>query len=408
MIERVAGPFALVAWLAAVLGAIGAVGLRVADPVPQLPSTFGFGEVALVSFAVLGVSFASVGGLLMVRRPRNSVGWLMVMVGIGFAVGVFFAALTFSLAAHHSSIGGLDYAVTAWLTVLFTTALGGLVFVIAFIFPTGRGQSPAWDRVLIGLVLFSPVMLLFTFLLRPGPLHVFPTIDNPFGIGPDVRPWLGPDVSARISAMSAVLVPVTIWSLVTRYRAADRLERQQLKWFGLACAVTIAALAVAGVSATFSKNPPEFGLALFGFAGALVPVAIGMAILRYHLYDIDRLISRTISYAIVTGVLLVLFGISIVALQALLADITQRDTIAVAASTLAVLAVSQPILRRVGRAIDRRFDRARYDAERTAVAFAGRLRDDIDMERITSDLVTTTTNALAPSRTGIWLREGPR
>jgi hypothetical protein len=133
-----------------------------------------------------------------------------------------------------------------------------------------------------------------------------------------------------------------------------------------------------------------------------------MAILRYHLYDIDRLISRTISYAIVTGVLLVLFGISIVALQTLLADITQRDTISVAASTLAVLAVSQPILRRVGRAIDRRFDRARYDAERTAVAFAGRLRDDIDMERITSDLVTTTTNALAPSRTGIWLREGPR
>ena len=397
--------YASVGALTAVAGAVGAIVLRIVDPSPVLPSTFGFGDTALVGFAVLGVSFASVGALLVVRRPGNIIGWIMVAIGIGYAVGVFWAAVTFSLAAHPSAIPWLDLRATAWLTVLFTS-IGGLVFALGFIFPTGRGQTPTWDRWLKVAAVLSPVMFISVFLIRPGALHVFPTIDNPFGFGLDLRPWLGEDVSERISAMAVFFVPLVVWSIVDRYRRAGRVERQQIKWVGLATALTIAALGIAGASASLSDRPSEFGLALFGFAGALIPVAIGIAILRNGLYDIDRIISRTLSYAAVTAILGVVFIGLILLSQGLLAGITGNRGIPVAISTLAVFALFQPVLRRVRRAVDRHFDRARYDGERTAGAFAERLRWETDMERVTGDLRATVADAVSPSGLDIWLRAG--
>ena len=174
----------------------------------------------------------------------------------------------------------------------------------------------------------------------------------------------------------------------------------------MATAMTIAVLALTGVTASLVKDPPEIGLALFGFVGALVPVAIGVAILRYGLYDIDRIISRTLSYAIVTGVLGAVFVGVIVLLQTVFTGVTGSDGIPVAISTLAVFALFQPVLRRVRRTVDRRFDRAIVDAEATAEAFAGRLRDETDLAAVTADLTMTTRTALAPATLGIWLRGG--
>lgn len=131
---------------------------------------------------------------------------------------------------------------------------------------------------------------------------------------------------------------------------------------------------------------------------------MGVAILRYRLYEIDRLISRTIGWAIVTGLLVAVFAGAVVGLQALLAGFTQGQTLAVAASTLVAFALFQPVRRQVQRAVDRRFDRARYDAERTAGAFADRLRDETDIETVTADLTATTRAALAPAGLGIWIR----
>jgi hypothetical protein len=257
-------------------------------------------------------------------------------------------------------------------------------------------------------------MFLTVFLLRPGPLHVFPTIDNPIGIGPDLRPWLGDHVSARVSAMAVVLLPFVVWSIVSRYRLAAQVERQQLKWFGLATAATIATLALAGFSASLSNRPPEIGLALFGFAGAFVPLSIGIAILRYRLYDIDRLISRTLGYAIITGLLALVFLGLIALLLAFLATFAQDlvpfssgRTLAVALATLVVFALFQPIRHRVQGAVDRRFDRARYDTQRMADAFAGRLRDEVDIATVTADLDATVRAAVRPTTLGLWVR-GPR
>ena len=396
--------FATVGWIAAIAGGVGAIALRRLDPAPILANNFGFGDLSLVGFEVLGVAFASVGAVLMLRRPGNAVGWLMVIIGAGNALAGFTAAATYSAAARSAEVGDTTVGIIGWFAALFST-MGGLILGLGFIFPTGRGHTPAWDRfVRLATV---PLLIGLTLpLLQPGPLNVFPTVENPFAVGPDLRGMFGLRVSPIAAFPLMLLFPLLTASMVTRYRMADAVERHQLKWFVVSMCMSVAGIGFAGSAAILSGDPPgEAGLAVFGFAGALVPVAIGFAILRYRLYEIDRIISRTIAYTVVTGVLATTFGGTILLLQAILSTFTQGQTIAVAASTLAVYALFQPVLRRVRRAVDRRFDRARYDAERTAAAFSERLRDEVDMERVTSDLTMTTGVALGPASIGIWIRQ---
>ena len=237
MIRRLARPFAIVGSLIALAAAAAAFILRIVDPAPLLPGSFGFGPTALVGMELLGVTFAVVGALLVIRRPGNAVGWVMVLIGDGYALGGLGAAITASAAADGPA-GATTAALAGWFTV-FVTTIGGLVFALGFIFPTGRGHSPAWDRFIRLAAVWFPIASLFVFLIRPGPLHLFSTIDNPFGFGPDLRPFLGPNVSQSVAAFSAVAVPLLAFSLVSRYRMADTIGRQQLKWFVLAILVTI-------------------------------------------------------------------------------------------------------------------------------------------------------------------------
>jgi hypothetical protein len=394
----------------AVASAIGAVALRRIDPVPLLPSRFGFGDIALVGFEVMGVAFASVGALLVVRRPRNAVGWCLLLVGVGYAGGGFFAAVASSAAALGTDSGRQLAGATGWLTLLLTT-IGGLVFALPFIFPTGRGHTPRWDRAIRWSVVpgtFTLLLLLF----QPGELHVFTTLRNPLGIGPDLRPIIGLTFSEVVPLLACVFVPVVAFAIVTRYRASNRAEQQQLKWFLVAMFISIAGIGLGLAGAALSKEPPgEIGLAVFGFAGALVPVAIGIAILRHGLYDIDRIISRTLGYAVVTGLLAVVFVGVILLLgrvpaalaQGLIPD-EQWTSIGVAISTLVAFALFQPVRRRVQRAVDRRYDRARYDADRTVRAFSSRLRYDVDLAAVSQEIVDTATTAVRPTSVTLWLR----
>ena len=395
--------FASIGVALAIGGALGAIALRIVDPVPHVPSSFGFSDAALVGFEFLGITFAAVGAILVVRLPRNTVGWVMVLIGDGYALAGLTAAVTFSAVADGPA-GAATASFAGWLTVLFTT-IGGLVFGLGLIFPTGRGHTPAWDRLLRFGAMATPLMFTIIFLIRPGPLHVFPTIDNPFGIGPDLRSVFGPDASSVIAGSAAFFVPLIIWAIVSRYRMAGRVGRQQLKWFILSMLLALGAVAVTGFSAMVTGQAPEVGLVIFGYAGALIPIAIGIAILRHHLYDIDRIVSRTIAYAIVSTILGFVVGGVIVLLSTALAAYTEGQTIAVAASTLIAFAAFQPVLRRVRAGVDRRFDRARYDAERTVAEFADRLRDQIDLADLSSDLDATIHEAIAPRSFGIWLRD---
>lgn len=401
MMRRLARPYAVVGWVSALVGAFGAFTLRIVDPVPLLPGVFGFGDTALVGLELLGVTFASVGALLVVRRPGNAVGWCMVLIGDGYALGGLSAAITGSAVADGPA-GAATAGVAGWLTVFFTT-MGGLVFGLGLIFPTGRGHTPAWDRLVRLGALTFPVMSAVIFLIRPGPLHLFTTIDNPFGIGPDLRPLFGPKVSRVLAATSAAFVPFLALSLASRYRMAGAIGRQQLKWFVHSLLVTVGGVGLAALGALASKQPQEAGLVVFGFAGALVPVAIGIAILRYHLYDIDRLISRSLGYAFVTGVLVAVFAATAIGLSALLGLLAQGETLAVAASTLFVFALFGPLRRRAQSAVDRRFDRSHYDASQTVQALTAHLRDDVDNDRVEADVLSVVDRTFHPTKASVWL-----
>jgi len=406
MMQRLATPYAIIGLVAALVGAVGAIVVRIVDPVPLQPGMFGFSVAALGGLELLGVTFALVGALLVVRVPGNAVGWCMVVIGDGHTLGGLAAAVTGSAVADGPA-GVATAGVAGWLTVLFIS-IGGMVFGLGFIFPTGRGHTPPWDRLIRLGAVMTPVMLVFLFLIRPGPLQLFPTIDNPFGVGPDLRPLFGPQVSRTLAAGVMAILPLLALSLASRYRMADAIGRQQLKWFVLALLVTIGGIGAAFLAALVSEQPPEAGLVVFGYAGALVPVAIGIAILRYRLYDIDRLISRSLSYTIVTGVLAAVFAGTAIGLSTLLGSLAQGESLTVAASTLIVLGLFGPLRRRAQATVDRRFDRSLYDASVTVQAMSARLRDDVDLERVEADVLGVVDRTFHPTQAGLWLRGASR
>ena len=203
-------------------------------------------------------------------------------------------------------------------------------------------------------------------------------------------------IATLITFVAAI---VAVWQ---RFRGGSSIERQQVKWL-----VAVVVVGAVVFPASFVIKDPVVSniLSIIGIVAFFgLPAVIGMAILRYRLYEIDRIISRTVGYGIVTALLGAVFVASILLLQAALQRFTQGQTVAVAASTLVVFALFQPVRRRVQTAVDRRFDRARYDAERTAEAFAGRLRAETDMSAVTSDLAATTKATVAPRSLSIWLR----
>jgi hypothetical protein len=214
MMRRLARPYAIGGLLAALVGATGAITLRIVDPVPIIPDALGFSDLALVGFEFLGVTFASIGALLIVRLPENAVGWLMVLIGAGNALAGLTAAVTFSAVADGPA-GAATASYAGWLSGLFVM-IGALVIGLGFIFPTGRGHTPGWDRLnRIGLVIFLFILVVLI-LFRPGPLQVVPSIDNPFGIGPDIRSVFGPQISTLVAGAGLVLVPFLVWSIVSR------------------------------------------------------------------------------------------------------------------------------------------------------------------------------------------------
>jgi hypothetical protein len=207
-----------------------------------------------------------------------------------------------------------------------------------------------------------------------------------------------------LAAATLPLALVTaVAAVVVRFRRARGIERQQLKWF-VAANVLFAVLMLASFL-DGATEPTVFDIGAF-VSLSFPPLAIGIAVLRYRLYEIDRIISRTLGWAIVTGILVAVFAGHVVGLQALLAGFTQGQTLAVAGSTLVAFALFQPVRRRVQRAVDRRFDRARYDGERIAQAFAARLRGEVDLDAAQTALASTAASALQPSSAGVWLRRG--
>ena len=273
---------------------------------------------------------------------------------------------------------------------------------VPLLFPTGTLPGPRW-RLPVGLLVVLSGIGQVAWAVRPSWAQNGQVLVSPIAINgwPD---FLQPFVDA-IPLELLALIALAVAGLIARYRRGDRIERLQIRWYGAAVAVCGAGLAGVMVEFAFRKGDGLLVSGFVAYAGILaMPIAIGIAVLRYRLFEIDRLISRTIGWALVTGVLVAIFAVGVLALQALLAGFTQGQTLAVAASTLLAFALFQPVRRRVQSAVDRRFDRARYDGERTAAAFADRLRDQVDLASLTGDIADVVDTALRPGTIGVWLR----
>jgi hypothetical protein len=366
-----------------------------------MPSAPGNILVVVPLFNATCVLQSLVGGLIEWRRPGHTIGRLLMLSGpaYGFVSAVWTTADTLETV--------LDphlYLVVSWGVVLLSYPVIALMAGwVPLLFPTGSLPGPRW-RIPVALLIVLSGIGLGAWATRPGPV-VRPEYVNPFG----VAGWPGmlqPFVDLVPLEMLALLA-LGAAAVITRYRRGDRIERLQIRW--LASAVTVIAVGMTATVVSFAlgnNNPPiTLATTLIAYAGILLmPVAIGIAILRYRLFEIDRIISRTIAWAVVTGLLLGLFAASVVGLQAILADVNQGETLAVAASTLVAFVLFQPVRRRVQSIVDRRFNRGRYDAEETAAAFAERQRDQMDIAGLKVDLTGTISSALHPRAVGVWIR----
>lgn len=375
---RLRGLPAAIVWLGALIdvGLMVTVLVNVAVPPIYLPALL-----------TMPTSLGFVGALVATRRPRNPIGW------------IFWAA---GLIVSFAGAGTEAWAGTSVLVVWIGNAitLPTIVAVVLFVpllFPTGGLPARSW-RPLAAFMVVGLATLMLLKMFSPGPLGDT-GIENPFAIAA-----LGPLLDALRAASGVIVVisfALAVVAPVWRYRRGGPVERQQLKWFAATTATAAISLPVSAI-----RIPVISDLAWAGglLALGLMPLAIGMAILRYRLYEIDRIISRTISYGVVTAMLVAVFATVVVGLQTVLTPFTGGDTLPVAASTLVVFALFQPLRRRVQSAVDRRFDRARYDGERTAAAFAARLRDEVDLESVVADLRAVVGASLQPGSASIWIR----
>jgi len=345
-------------------------------------------------FLVLAVTFGVVGARVVTRDPSNRVGWAVwlqpTLIALSGA-GVGYAQL--SVDQHDASLPGTT--MLAWaggsslvLFILLTALL------IPLLFPTGRLRSARW-RPVAAIAAAAIGLTMAGMLLDPAPL--LPGVANPIGV-PGAEQILE---SMRQLGAVCILVslPLVVASVVVRFRQGGSVEREQVKWFAAGVLVPatllVASLAMQDIEWLWVASVAGLGL---------IPVAIGIAVLRYRLYEIDRIISRTIGWALVTGILVAVFTGLVVALQAVLAPVTNENTLAVAGSTLVAAALFQPLRRRVQRAVDRRFDRARYDGQRTLDAFAEQLRNEVDLNTLLTSLATTASDAVLPAGSSVWLR----
>jgi hypothetical protein len=336
------------------------------------------------------------GGLIAARRPDNRYGWLWLAVGLVLAVQAF--AMAYAAVAEAARPDGPPgMAVAAWAFGLAFTAFLSLFPFVFLLFPTGRLPSRRWRLWAWAIIVVGALTLVAT-AFNPG--TAAEGVANPFGVGGWLGGILGNVVDPGIGLL-ALAIAVSALSLLLRFRRARGVERQQLKWFAYAAALLAAFL----ISQTL-------GLQTFGLVDLLVETlifagvyaGIGIAVLRYRLYEIDRLVNRTLVYGALTALLGLVYAVGVFGLGSLLNPAGEESALAVAASTLAVAALFQPARRRVQRVVDRRFNRRRHDAAQTIQAFGAHLRDQVDLDTLSAELLAVVDQTMEPTKASLWLR----
>jgi uncharacterized membrane protein YfcA len=355
-------------------------------------------EPAAFPLAAAALTAATVGAVLASRRPHHPVGWLLLAIGLSQQ----FSNLATDYVHYGVMVRPDGLPAASYLTGFYNSGTIVMVACIGFVMlltPTGSLPSPRW-RWWARVVIAATVVLVLSAALTPHPLEPEdPTFQSPLAAPPALSDLLA---LAGIVGVVTLLVGLLVaaGSLVVRFRRARGLERQQLRWLALAAALSAVALLVAVASAVLGA-PLGVVLVAAGISVALLPLATGAAILRYRLYDLDRIISRTLAYGLLTVLLGLGYGAVVLGLSRLL---PQDSSLVVAAATLAVAAVFQPARRRIQQGVDRRFNRRRHDAAQTITAFSARLRDQVDLDGLTGELLAVVDQTMQPTRASLWLR----
>jgi hypothetical protein len=368
---------------------------------------------ALIPHLVVVPGFAVVGLVLAVRRPGHAIGWLFVAMGLVAAVHSF--AFEYAMRALVTAPGSLPAG--SWLAWLaywtFNLTLPALALLL-LLFPDGRVPSPRW-RVVPWLLGVAVAGVTVWSMLQPGPIDLSVVkIANPAGVAalddPAIQalgnvPGILAFLTLFVGSVACAMAPFV------RRRRAEPIERQQLKWLAFVAAASGLAGAAGFLLAGFGNNAAAvlggllLLLALVGVAVG-IPVAVGLAILRYRLDDIDRVITRTLVYGLLTAVLGLGYAGVILALGQVFGGVGGNPpSWAVAGATLAMAALFQPLRQRIQHAVDRRFNRRRYDTARTIEAFSARLRDQVDLDTLTDELLAVIDQTMQPTQASVWLRD---
>lgn len=352
--------------------------------------------------ALVGITFSTVGVIVASKRPENRVGWMFLGIGVSLALNGF--SFTY---ADYLRLRGEDslWHWFAWVGTWSWQPGFFLLFPTLFlVFPDGHVH---WSRGrnLWGIALAGAICSIFGTLWNPADLPGRTGYRNPVGVEglldvSDVLLILG-----SILWMLAALL-ASVRGLQLRFRSAGGTERQQLKWFVSAGLATLAMYVVGSSFYNIGGSIIGGVVALFGVP--LLPVATAVAILRYRLYDIDRIVNRTLVYGALTVVLAAAYLFIVVVLQMAVSPLTSDSDLVVAASTLVVAALFRPLRGRTQELIDRAFYRSRYDATETLGSFSARLRDQVDLEMLSKDLVRVVGDVMQPAHASVWLRQGSR
>jgi len=348
------------------------------------------------------LSYAPVGALIASRRPANPVGWLVCLLGLAFSIGPFssqYAIYTLSAQPDSLPVG----EAMAWISSWILPPIIGLQVFSFLLFPTGQLPNMHWrwlGWLTAAFVAAGVISSAFSLGANAG----LGPVQNPLGIDGFS------DIYDAVLLISSILYVAVAYSLFARLRRAGGVERQQIKWFAYAAVATISGTTIAYSIPDTIATPLWFewvGYALVIVTTPAIPVSIGIAILRYRLYDIDRIINRTLVYGSLTVTLVALYFGGIVLLQRafdVLTGASEKSTLAVVISTLLIAALFQPLRRRIQSFIDRRFYRSRYDARKTLESFSLKLRDETDLQTLNNDLVGVVRETMQPAHVSLWLR----
>jgi hypothetical protein len=407
------------AWLAWSLCALSlllsaaSIVLYVATRSVQPPSNWGTGGDSAVLIVILPfVTFPLVGALIASKRPKNPVGWICLAVGIIWMImpisssyGVYGLVVRPGSVPFPAAIGSLG----EW---MWAPAVGLFGIYLILLFPDGRLPSRRWRPLawLSGAVI---VLVSAGFVLSPGPMDGLGGIRNPFGL--ETFPWLA-DATLGVMVLLPLCILASAVSLVLRFLRSRGEEREQIKWLAFAASILGLGFSSYIIPSVFVVEDPTGGAGplwvnlledavTLSFAG--VPVAVGIAILRYRLYEIDTLINRTLVYGSLTVMLALVYLGGVAMTQAIFRVVTGQEhqpQLAVVVSTLVIAAMFNPLRRRIQAFTDRRFYRSKYDARKTLEGFSAKLRDETDLDALSDDLVGVVKETMQPSHISLWLR----